>query len=53
MKYDFDNSHALDKYEFSNALKALKVELTEDEIEALIKAFDDDNSGEIEYREFY
>ena len=53
MKYDFDNSHALDKYEFSNALKALKIDLTEDEIEALIKAFDDDDSGEIEYREFY
>ena len=53
MKYDVDQSHALDKFEFSNALAALKLGLTEDEVEALIKAFDDDNSGEIEYREFY
>ena len=53
MKYDTDNSHALDRYEFSNALKTLKIDLSVEEIEALIKAFDDDNSGEIEYREFY
>ena len=43
MKYDTDNSHALDRYEFSNALKTLKIDLSVEEIEALIKAFDDDN----------
>lgn len=51
-KYDIDGSGALSKFEFAQVLKYLKIELSRDELDALMSAFDDDGSGEIEYKEF-
>ena len=49
---DDDNSHNLDKSEFSKAMKDFRVEIKPIEIDMLFKEFDKDGSGAIDYDEF-
>lgn len=49
---DDDNSKSLDKYEFKKAIRDFKVDIPDDYIETIFKAFDLNRDGTIDYDEF-
>ena len=49
---DKDNSGAISKTEFSDALKDAGLEVSEEEVMKRIAEADKDNSGEIDFNEF-
>lgn len=51
-KMDLDKSGAIDKDELRIALKSIGKEFTDDQLERMMKATDDDSNGEIDFQEF-
>ncbi len=49
---DDNNSGALDLYEFKKGIKDFQIDIPEQDIECLFKAFDIDGSGGIDFDEF-
>jgi Ca2+-binding EF-hand superfamily protein len=49
---DDNQSGNIDIYEFKKAIKDFRVDLTDNEIQLVFKAFDRDGSGAIDYDEF-
>jgi Ca2+-binding EF-hand superfamily protein len=50
--FDANRDGSVDKYEFEDGLKQLRLDLTRTESKQLMKRFDVDGSGTIDYREF-
>ena len=49
---DTDRSNTIDKREFRQAMKILKIQLTDFEVDSIFDRYDKRGSGSIEYREF-
>ena len=51
-KYDADGSGAVDGVELKSVFSECGQELTDEEVKDLMKEFDDDGNGELEFKEF-
>ena len=52
LHYDHNGNGVIDRAEFGALLEALDAQLTEEEIDAGLRAIDDNRNGQIEFEEF-
>lgn len=52
LHYDHDGNGVIDRSEFGALLEALDAQLSEEEIDAGLRAIDDNRNGQIEFSEF-